>query len=53
MRLHFETSLWHPGAALDVAVSPRGIGRAGLGLPVLAFMGDGNHVSVLARGAMR
>jgi hypothetical protein len=48
MRFHFETSLWHPGAALDVAVSPRGIG-----LPVLAFTGDGNHVSALARGAMR
>jgi hypothetical protein len=51
MRFHFDTSL-SPGAAPAASVLPCGI-RRGLGLFVVARMGDGNHVSALARRGMR
>jgi hypothetical protein len=52
MRFHLETSLWHPGAAPVASVSC-GVSRTGLGTPIVGFMGDRNHVSALARRAMR
>jgi len=52
MRFHYDTSLW-PGAAPAASVLPCGEIRTGLGLFVVVPMGDGNHVSALARRGMR
>ncbi len=52
MRFHYDTSHW-PGAAPAASVLPCGAVRTDLGLPVIAFMGDGNHISALARRGMR
>jgi hypothetical protein len=53
MRFHPTTSQWLTGAAPVASVSPRDTRRVGLRLPVLGFIADGNHVSALARRAMR
>lgn len=52
MRLHLETSLWHAGTA-SAATAPGGDSRTRLGLLVVAFMGDVNLPSALARRGMR
>jgi hypothetical protein len=54
MRLHLDTTpRKHPGAAPAGSGTPCGVGRTGLRLPLIAFMGDGNAISALARRAMR
>jgi hypothetical protein len=53
MRTHLDTILPHPGAEPSAPVSTCGVSRTGLRLPVIAFMGDGNAISALARRAMR
>jgi hypothetical protein len=52
MRFHYDTSL-SPGATPVASVLPCGAIRTGLGLPVIAFTRDGNHISALARRGMR
>ena len=52
MRFHYDTSL-SPGGAPTPSAFPCGAIRTGLGLFVLVPMGDGNHVSALARRGMR
>jgi hypothetical protein len=52
MRFHYDTSL-SPGAAPAASVLPCGAIRTGLGVFVVAPMGDGNHVSALARRGLR
>jgi hypothetical protein len=52
MRFHYDTSL-SPGGAPTPSVFPCGATRTGLGLLLVAQMGDWNHVSALARRGLR
>jgi hypothetical protein len=52
MRFDYDTSLTRGGASTPSA-SPCGAIRTGLGVFVVAPMGDWHHVSALARSGMR